>query len=165
MARFQAMGGRAEWHKLTDKEAEATFSHPHGGSVRISWTIEMARGIGLANKDNWKHYPRAMLRARCIAEGVRTVYPAAIGGMLLSEEAQDAPAEKVVSVEPARPALEHYPDDRFSLHFPKWKETILGGKKTAEDVIAMLRSRATLTAEQEQAILDIEAVEIKEEES
>ncbi len=80
MARFQQMGGSLEWHQLTDTIADATFSHPKGGSLRIEWTIEQAKKAGLTNKDNWKNYPRAMLRARCIAEGVRAVYPAALGG-------------------------------------------------------------------------------------
>jgi hypothetical protein len=55
------------------------------------WTFEQAQKAGLTGKDNWKNYPRAMLRARCIAEGVRAVYPAAIGGLMVSEEAQDMP--------------------------------------------------------------------------
>ncbi len=89
MARFQQMGGKVEWHELTDAIADATFSHASGGKLRMSWTIEQAKKAGLTNKDNWRNYPRAMLRARLIAEAIRTVYPAAIGGMMLSEEAQD----------------------------------------------------------------------------
>lgn len=89
MARFQAAGGSVNWHSLTAEIADATFSHPQGGSLRMVWTFEQARKAGLTGKDNWKNYPRAMLRARCIAEGVRAVYPAAIGGMLVAEEAQD----------------------------------------------------------------------------
>ncbi len=89
MARFQAAGGSVNWHTLTAETADATFSHPQGGSLRMVWTIAQAKAAGLAGKDNWKNYPRAMLRARCIAEGVRAVYPAAIGGMLVAEEAQD----------------------------------------------------------------------------
>jgi len=88
LARFQQAGGRVEWHELSDTKAEATFSHPQG-IARIAWTIDQAKRIGLTNKDNWKNYPRAMLRARCIAEGVRAAFPAAIGGMLVTEEAQD----------------------------------------------------------------------------
>lgn len=90
LARFQSAGGKVEWHELTATTACATFSHPAGGSLRMEWTLAMAQKIGLTNKDNWKNYPRAMLRARCIAEGVRAVFPAAIGGMLVAEEAQDA---------------------------------------------------------------------------
>lgn len=89
MARFQQMGGKVEWHELTDAIADATFSHASGGKLRMSWTIEQAKKAGLTNKENWRNYPRAMLRARLIAEAIRTVYPAAIGGMMLSEEAQD----------------------------------------------------------------------------
>lgn len=88
LARFQQAGGRVEWHELSDTKAEATFSHQQG-IARIAWTIDQAKRIGLTNKDNWKNYPRAMLRARCIAEGVRAAFPAAIGGMLVTEEAQD----------------------------------------------------------------------------
>ena len=92
LARFQAAGGKIDWQGLSDTEAVAIFSHPQGGSLRMVWTIDQARKAGLTGKDNWKNYPRAMLRARCIAEGVRAVYPAAIGGLLVSEEATDMPA-------------------------------------------------------------------------
>ena len=89
LARFQQFGGSVRWHELTDQKAEATFTHPQGGSVKIAWTFAQASEIGLTSKDNWKKYPRAMLRARCIAEGVRAVFPAAIGGLMVSEEARD----------------------------------------------------------------------------
>lgn len=89
LARFQSAGGTVQWHALTDDIADATFTHPSGGSVRIDWTMARAQQAKLTGKDNWRNYPRAMLRARCIAEGVRTVWPAAIGGYLVSEEAQD----------------------------------------------------------------------------
>jgi len=93
LARFQQAGGKVTWHELSDEAAEATFSHPQG-EARIRWTIDQARRIGLVGKDNWKNYPRAMLRSRCIAEGIRAAYPAAIGGMLVTEEAQDMPRER-----------------------------------------------------------------------
>lgn len=92
LARFQQMGGTVEWHELSDSIADATFSHKAGGKLRMTWTFEQAKKAGLTGKDNWKNYPRAMLRARCIAEGIRAVYPAALGGMMVSEEAQDMPA-------------------------------------------------------------------------
>ena len=34
---FLLNGGKVEWHKLTDEMADATFSHPAGGSLRITW--------------------------------------------------------------------------------------------------------------------------------
>jgi hypothetical protein len=91
LARFQQSGGHIEWHVLTESKADATFTPPSGAGkpLRMEWTIDMAKRAGLVEKDNWRRYPRAMLRARCIAEGVRATYPAAIGGFLVPEEAQD----------------------------------------------------------------------------
>lgn len=163
LARFQSAGGRVEWHRLNDEVADATFSHPAGGSLRLQWTIEQARRIGLAGKDNWKNYPRAMLRARVIAEGVRAVWPAAIGGMLVAEEAADiepahgaratvidaqTQADKQSLPAPQEEALPEYPADRFEQNMPKWRDLIAAGKKTADEIIAMLSSKARLTDEQ-----------------
>lgn len=90
MARFQQAGGKVEWQDYTDLKVGGLFSHPQSPKpVLIEWTIEMAKRIGLANKDNWKKYPRQMLRARVISEGVRTVYPAIASGIYASEEMQD----------------------------------------------------------------------------
>lgn len=75
LARFQQAGGKVEWHTLNAEKADATFSHQAGGSLRMEWTFEQAKKAGLVNKDNWKNYPRAMLRARVIAEGIRAVFP------------------------------------------------------------------------------------------
>lgn len=91
LASFIQAGGKVQWHKLDDTIAEATFSHPSGGELRLTWDIKMAEKAGLLSKDGtlYKKYPRAMLRSRLIAEGVRTIYPAATGGMLAKEEAED----------------------------------------------------------------------------
>lgn len=88
LARFQQQGGKVEWHTLSDTKAEATFSHPAGGSVRIDWTIERAAKAGLAKKDVWIGYARAMLRSRVISEGIRTVLPGVIQGIYSPEELQ-----------------------------------------------------------------------------
>jgi len=89
MRDFLQAGGKVIWHCLTDKVAEATFSHPSGGEVRIKWDMATATQAGLSGKDNWKKTPRAMLRSRVVSEGVRTVCPMATSGMYLPEEVQD----------------------------------------------------------------------------
>tara|TARA_R110000868_G_scaffold117406_1_gene311895 strand:- start:622 stop:1440 length:819 start_codon:yes stop_codon:yes gene_type:complete len=81
--------GKVEWHEHTDKLVSATFSHPAGGSIKIDWDLDRAKAAGLAGKDNWKKYPRQMLRARVISEGVRATFPGATGGMYSTEEVQD----------------------------------------------------------------------------
>jgi len=86
LARFMAAGGKVQWHTLTNDKAEATFSHPDGGTVRLDWDIERAKQAGLAGRDIWKGYPRAMLRSRLISEGVRTVCPSIVQGVYTPEE-------------------------------------------------------------------------------
>jgi hypothetical protein len=86
---FLDSGGKVEWHALTDAVADATFSHPTGGTVRIVWDTARAITAGLGAKDMHKKYPRQMLRSRCVSEGVRTVCPMATSGMYVPEETRD----------------------------------------------------------------------------
>ena len=88
LARFQQAGGAVKWEEYTDERVSGTFSHPNGGSVTVTWTFEMAKKIGLTGKDNWRNYARAMLRARCVSEGVRTVYPGCVVGVYTPEEVE-----------------------------------------------------------------------------
>lgn len=89
LARFQQAGGRVQWQSYTDTKVGAEFSHPAGGTITIEWTMERAKAAGLTAKDNWKSYPRQMLRARVVSEGIRTVYPACVCGTYTPEEVQD----------------------------------------------------------------------------
>lgn len=97
---FIANGGKVEWHKLDDTIADATFSHPSGGSVRISWDHARATKAGIANP-MWKKFPRQMLRSRVVSEGVRTVFPMATSGMYVPEEVQEFDAPKPTLEPPA----------------------------------------------------------------
>lgn len=99
---FLEAGGKVDWHALSDTHVAATFTHPQGGSARIDWDEARAKQAGLWGKDNWKKFPRAMLRARVISEGVQTVYPGAASGMYVPEEVQDFD-------EPAKPKREPKP--------------------------------------------------------
>ena len=94
LARFQNAGGKVQWDVYTDAEVTGTFSHPSGGSLKLTWTFAQAKTIGLTGKDNWKNYPRAMLRARCISEGIRTVYPGCVVGTYTAEELEEIPKAK-----------------------------------------------------------------------
>jgi hypothetical protein len=93
LARFQQAGGSVKWSRYDEAGVSGVFSHPAGGSVEITWTIEQAKAANLSGKDVWKAYPRAMLRARCISEGIRTVFPACIVGTYTPEEIDAMPPE------------------------------------------------------------------------
>jgi hypothetical protein len=114
LAEFIQGGGRVEWHERTGEIASATFSHPQGGSVKVEWTLAMAKAAKLTGKDVWLQYPRQMLHARCVSEGVRSVFPGATNGLYTPEEAENMPpiaprdmSEPIrasVTVAPASPA-------------------------------------------------------------
>lgn len=89
LARFQQAGGVVNWITRTDQEAKAEFVPPKGNPLTVSWTMDKARKMGLDQKDNWKKQPGVMLTWRCVAEGIRAVYPACLNRMYLAEEAQD----------------------------------------------------------------------------
>lgn len=101
LARFQTAGGKVEWHDHTNVKVSATFTHPAGGSLRIDWDIARAKEAGLGGKENWRKYPRQMLRARVISEGVRAVFPAVLQGFYTPEEVQDFASESPAPVAPA----------------------------------------------------------------
>ena len=89
LARYLASGGKVEWHAHTDAEVEATFSHPQGGTLKIKWDMARAKAAELGGKGMWTKYPRQMLRARVISEGVRATNPAVSIGIYTPEEAED----------------------------------------------------------------------------
>jgi len=137
---FHAAGGKVEWHELTDVKAEATFSHPQGGSVRLSWDMERAARAGLTQKDGsmYKKYARPMLRSRLVSEGCRTVWPSATSGMYTPEEGRDIAEERDITptarveaaVEGAANIATALTESERDDHF-----TAMGDAKTSEDLM------------------------------
>ena len=87
LARFQKAGGVIQYVEHTDTCVSVTASHPKGGALTVTWTIERARKAGLTSNPTWTKHPAAMLTARAVAEAVRAVYPACLSGIIAEEEA------------------------------------------------------------------------------
>lgn len=109
---FQRSGGKVEWHELTDAKADATFSHPQGGSFRCDWDMDRAKRAGLGSKDNWSKFRRQMLRARCVSEGCKTVFPSSTSGMYTPEEVQDFDAPQPSRTEAYRAQASEPPSEK-----------------------------------------------------
>lgn len=105
---------------------EIVFDQADGGTCRmrarraggtqwteVAWTIDMARAAGLANKQVWKSYPRAMLVARCTVDLCRMVFPDVIHGFRGVEEfdsdADTAPAVEAPSAPTSKVARKRTP--------------------------------------------------------
>lgn len=113
---FLAAGGKVEWHKLEDDGADATFSHPQGGTVRISWDEARMKKAQIQNDAMYKKYPRAMYRSRVVSEGVRTVYPSATGGLYVPEEARMIPEKNMGAAEVVEEVLRVAPEQIEAIH-------------------------------------------------
>jgi len=90
LARFQNAGGKVEWKEYADDRVTGVFSHPNGGNLAVTWTIEQATKIGLVKPGSgWQKFPRAMLRSRCISEGIRSVFPGSVTGFYSPDEVEN----------------------------------------------------------------------------
>lgn len=127
LARFQMSGGKVEWLDYSNTVVKGKFSHPHGSTVEIEWSIQDAARVkfwkkdkdgngrweSLSEKYNWKSWPRAMLRSRVISEGVRTCFPGASLVTLTTEEAQDAQFIEIDAEEEAPTIKDEIPATGF----------------------------------------------------
>ena len=100
LARFQQAGGKVEWHEYTHESVSGTFTHPQGGSLKVSWTMQDATRAGLTGNPTWKKFPRQMLKARCISEAVRGIFPGVLSGLYAPEEVSDIPVQVVAETAP-----------------------------------------------------------------
>ena len=96
--------GIAEYFACIDEsETSVTYETKRIGSPhpqRCTWTIQDANRAGLGG-DNWKKYPRAMLKARCKAALARDVYPDVLAGCYEEDEGREI-AQRATSAPPAR---------------------------------------------------------------
>lgn len=120
-----------------------------------------AEQAGLWGRNTWKQYPKRMLQMRARGFAIRDVFPDALRGIALAEEVQDIPAERDVSPTPqaAPEPPAHYSAELFEENFPKWRQLIESGKKTPDQIIAMVESKAPLTDEQKQKVRNAEPLE------
>ncbi len=56
------------------------------GVSEYTFSIEDAKQAGVTNGNQWKSYPAAMLRARCVSAVARFAFPEAIAGLYTPEE-------------------------------------------------------------------------------
>lgn len=100
--------------KLIESTAEvATYEADRigEGPTRMSFTMAQAKAAGVNGKDNWRKYPEAMLRARCIAALARVVFPDLLMGIYETDEiapsnAMPTAAAGPIAVEPEVPSYE-----------------------------------------------------------
>lgn len=77
---------------------------------KVTWTMDDAKKAGLDGRQNWRKYPRAMLKARATGELCRDLFADVLGGISYTvEELQDGDVVDGEIVEPvaaAKPATQ-----------------------------------------------------------
>ncbi|MCC4588715.1 hypothetical protein LL962_16675 [Xanthomonas sp. NCPPB 1067] len=123
----------------------------------VTFSMEDAKKAGLVGKQGpWTQYPKRMRQMRARAFALRDVFTDVLRGMAIAEEIMDIPQAGAVAAEHGRAAIEGqaekqlpaYSETDFAANLPKWWDIVASGKKTADDLIAMLQTKATFTAEQ-----------------
>ena len=80
-------GGTYSINESTNERCSITFTRRTGGKMYThEFTIADAKSAGLAGKQNWQKYPKAMLFSRCLSAGARAFMPDVISGIYTPEE-------------------------------------------------------------------------------
>jgi hypothetical protein len=145
LAKFHQAGGSVDWTERTDEKVRATFRK---GTASADIVADMKEYVGNGTalgkdkqlKDNWKKWPRRMLTARAISEGVRLIAPECCFGTYTVEE---------LDATPSRPYARH---NTLTLD-----ELVPEGKRDA--AVEVLRQTGHLTPEQGWADLSADTAE------
>lgn len=81
--------------ECTNDRVTCTTKRTGEEATSMTWTMADAQRAGLTGKDNWKKYPKAMLRARVSADLCRAVFPDALMGVYDPDELQREPPARV----------------------------------------------------------------------
>lgn len=111
----------------------------------------------------WEKRPFGQLAKCTEAQALRKAFPEAVGSQPTVDEMEgkelrtDAAASQPHRIERDQPAeLPQYPQEDFDVNLPAWRKLIQSGKKSADQVIAMVCTKYLLSAEQTKAIKDCE---------
>lgn len=158
-----------EYITETDDGKVATCRVKRRGETEEIRTFSMddAKAAGLQGKQGpWTQYPKRMRQMRARAFALRDVFPDVLRGMPIAEEIMDIQPQGEGSrpaVAASTPAeLPLYSDVDFAANLPKWWDIVAKGHKTADDLIAMLQTKARFTPEQIDEIKNPPAAEAEQ---
>lgn len=123
-----------------------------------NYAVKGGKQRSIAPNAMWARRPYGQLAKCAEAQALRKAFPEA-GSAPTAEEMEGKEFVTERDVTPPRQERHEYPAESFEKNFPKWKEVIASGRKTAEQIIDMVSSKAELTEQQIKAIKDCEIAE------
>jgi hypothetical protein len=94
-----------------------------------------------------------MLRHKAMIQCARLAF--SFVGIYDQDEAERIVEHDMGQAEVIEEEKASYPDDQFEANFPAWEKLISTGKRTADQIIAMVASKAPLTDEQKTQIRSV----------
>lgn len=99
-------GAVVDYLETSNTRCRIKAKRPGGQFAEFEFSIEDAKQAGLTNKDSWRNYPGAMLRARTISMTARALFADAIMGCSYTPEELGAEVDddgEVISLDGAPP--------------------------------------------------------------
>lgn len=126
-------------------------SHPTSVTEYMS---ECKRGAG-----PWLSHPKRMLRHKSMIQCARLAF--GFVGIFDKDEAERIAEIEMGTIDRStgevtamRPGLQPYADESIASNIEVWRAVVNTGRKTVDSLIATLKTKATISAEQEQRIRD-----------
>ncbi len=149
----------------------AVYRLVNGNPVRYSAKAYWLESYATQKRDSdapnamWKKRPFGQLEKCAEALALRKAFPEAVGAQPTAEEMEGrvidgeaTPVRQEAQQQISR-ELPSYATDKFAENLPAWGEAIKSGKKTASQIINMVKTKGALTEQQLQAIKKFEKVE------
>lgn len=149
----------------------AVYRLVNGNPVRYSAKAYWLESYATQKRDSdapnamWKKRPFGQLEKCAEALALRKAFPEAVGAQPTAEEMEGRVIEGEASSVRQEPQqklereLPAYPADKFKENLATWGVLISSGKKTASQIINMVKTKGSLTEEQMIAIEDFEQVD------
>lgn len=153
----ETLGSRAvtfpEWCKVTAYRQLRTGHVAEFTAVEYwveNYAIKGGKEQDQSPNAMWSKRVRGQLAKCAQAQALRMAFPEAVGAAPTAEEMEGRSIiDADVVVIPNKPAeLPDYADADFAKNLPLWRDLIASGKKTADDLIAMLQTKAQFSDEQ-----------------
>jgi len=126
-------------------------------TARELWTenyaVKGGKEKSIAPNAMWAKRPYGQIAKCAEAQALRKAFPE-VGSAPTADEMEGKTINDAGTYVPSDPtptqrtALPAYPDDSFQKNLAAWRDLIASGRKTAEQIIAMVSSKAQMTPEQ-----------------
>ena len=155
-AALYAMGAiegrlRYEFSGTGEQRTVRVLGRPRGAGV--DQVVEGKVADWKTGNDQWKKQPDDMLVYRGTRQWARRYAPEALLGVYTPDELEDAPqpaadVRVVGTIAPGAAELPLYSEADFAKNLPTWWDIIKSGKRTADELIAVLQTKSRFTDEQ-----------------